>query len=153
MQNTIIENKQNIDMNFLELKPNEKLELCEEYYIIDNSYHSIERMSRISLIIGNVKNLNKRICYLLKEIEDFIVNEVRIGENIAIFDEVLQISFAINVDINVITIITVFDESQKNNGRTLKLYPNEKVVIIDATEISFYTFVKDQGRKKIELCD
>lgn len=129
------------------LRPNEKFTLCGVDYKINFSDHVVtQRMDRIYKKIGTSQNLLTRILFLLTQIEDFVVNEIRIGETFAIFDEVLKISFAVGVSIDTITIITVFDEAEREKGRTLKLFKGEKVLMIDAEMVSFYTFDKEMKR-------
>lgn len=129
------------------LRPNEKFTLCGIDYKINFSDHVItQRMDRIYKKIGTSQNLLTRILFLLTQIEDYVVNEIRIGETFAIFDEVLKISFAVGVSTDTITIITVFDEAEREKGRTLKLFKGEKVLMIDAEMVSFYTFDKEMKR-------
>ena len=129
------------------LKPNEKFTLCGVDYRIDFSEHVVaQRMDRVYKKIGTCENLMTRILFLLTQIEDYVVNEIRIGETFAIFDEVLKISFAVGVSIDTITIITVFDEAERDKGRSLKLFKGEKVLMIDSEMVSFYTFDKEKKR-------
>lgn len=134
------------NISTLMLKPNEKFILGGYEYKIDFSDHVLmQRMDRIYKKIGTCSNLLTRILFLLTQVEDFVVNEVKIGQKFAIFDEVLKISFSVGVSVDTITIVTVFDESEREKGRTLKLYKNQKVLVIDAEMVSFYTF---DGEKK-----
>lgn len=145
-------NLNNNSIQILEKMPNETMILCGYPYVVEYSNHVLlQRMDRIYKTIGNVSNLLNRVCFLLFEIEDLLINSIKVDEYVVIFDKVLDIAFVIKVEVNKITIVTVYDEKNKTGKDSFRLSKGEKVVEIYKDEILFFIFDGYQKRKIPDL--
>lgn len=134
----------------LNLRYEDEGEIIEEVMDINFSMHSIIRVSRVLDRIGNIPDIQRRIIFLLEQIPRFLLEEVKVGETIAVFDWFTHSSFVLNMDNEKINVITLFDEANHAYGKSLKMFEGEKFVEFSANDIVYGVFTKYENRT---ICD
>lgn len=142
MQNTRKAN----DSYILNLSFEDDGEVFQEKLEIEFSFHSIIRMARVYKVLGTTQEVHKRILFLLEQVPQFLLEEVKVGEIIAVFDWFLHISFVLEIRANKIEVVTLFDEGNHHLGKSLRMFPNEKFVEFSANDIVFGVFTKFEDR-------
>lgn len=134
----------------LNLKYQEEGEIFEESMQLEFSTHATIRMNRVYEQIGTIQDFQKRIIFLLEQVPQFLLEEVKVGEKIAVFDWFTHTSFSIAINFDRIKVLTVFSEKQHHLGKSLKMYEGEKFIEFSANDITFGVFTKLEQRT---ICD
>lgn len=134
------------DSYILNLSFEDDGEVFQEKLEIEFSFHSIMRMSRIYKVLGTTQEVHKRILFLLEQVPQFLLEEVKVGETIAVFDWFTHVSFALEIRTNKIEVVTLFDEGNHHLGKSLKMFSGQKFVEFSANDIVFGVFTKSEDR-------